>query len=243
MIALFPRAPRRHPFLGGLALALCLAACAHRPVAPAADSRATSSVFYVDSRLFQTAEFPPPPAADSPGQKEDIAAVLDWQARRTEAECSKARANALVEYPALWGGKSPFPTPLPGQVTGFFGRVNADAAEAVTVMKERFRRPRPFVAYPEVLPCIRKSGGYSYPSGHAVFARMLADVLADIVPHRRDEFLRTADALALDRVIGGVHYPTDIEAGKLLGDEFHGRLLRSPAYRADIQTLKKLLAE
>lgn len=241
VIALPPRPPRRLPFLGGLALTLCLAACVHRQAAPAAGSRAAPSVFYVDSRLFQTADFPPPPAADSPGQKEDIAAVLDWQARRTEADCSKAGVNALAEYPALWGGKNPFPTPLPAQVTGFFERVNSDAAEAVTVMKQRFRRARPFAAYPEVRPCIKKSGGYSYPSGHAVFARMLAGVLADLVPRRREEFLRTADALALDRVIGGVHYPADIEAGKLLGDEFHGRLLQSPAYRADIQELKKLL--
>ncbi len=110
-------------------------------------------------------------------------------------------------------------------------------------MKDRYRRPRPFKAYPgQAGPCISKSRGYSYPRGHSSFSRVFAEVLSDIVPERRSEFLDKADEIALDRVIGGVHFPTDIAAGKVFGDNFHAELLKSPGYLKDIERIKALLA-
>ena len=67
-------------------------------------------------------------------------------------------------------------------------------------------------------------------------------MLSDIVPERRAEFFAKADEIALDRVIGGVHFPTDIAAGKVFGDRFHAELLKSPAYLKDIETMKTRLA-
>lgn len=55
--------------------------------------------------------------------------------------------------------------------------------------------------------CVKKSWGYSYPSGHSSFSRVFANVLSDIVPERRAEFFARADEVAQDRVIGGVHFP------------------------------------
>ena len=180
----------------------------------------------------------PPP--DSDAQKADLAVVLDWQKKRAEADCVRADAGFFVNYKVLWGDKNPFPASSADAVKEFFERVDSDAGEAVSVMKGRFQRPRPFNAHKEVQPCIRKSRGYSYPSGHSSLSRIFAAVLGDIIPERRDEFMKKADEIALDRVIGGVHYPADIAAGKVFGDELHSRLLKSPAYLRDIEKIKML---
>lgn len=199
---------------------------------------------YVAAEQFKTAQFAPPPAPDSDAQKADLAVTLDWQQKRTEADCAKARLTADANYDSFWGEKSPFPRPLPGEVKEFFDRLTLDLDSAVTVMKDRYGRLRPFNAYPgQAMPCVKKSGGYSYPSGHATFSRVFADVLTDIVPERKAEFFAKADEIALDRVIGGVHFPTDIAAGKVFGDQFHAELLKSPGYLKDIERMKSLLAK
>ncbi len=204
----------------------------------------SAQTYYVAAEQFKTAQFAPPPAPDSYEQKEDLAAVLAWQNKRTEDDCAKANATANFTYDSLWGARSPFPQPLPAGVKKFFDRLASDLESAVTAMKDRYRRPRPFKAYPEqARPCVKKSWGYSYPSGHAAFSRVFACVLTDIVPGRRDEFFAKSDEIARDRVVGGVHFPTDIAAGKIFGDQFHAALLGSPEYGKDLEKIRALLVK
>ena len=201
-------------------------------------------VNYVEAEQFKTLEFAPPPAMDSDAQKADLAAIMDWQKKRSEADCAKANLTAAADYDFFWDAKSPFPEPLPDEVEKFFARLSLDLDSAVTNMKERYGRLRPYKAYPgQAQPCADKSWGYSYPSGHSTYSRVYADVLTDIVPGRRAEFFAKADEIAQDRVIGGVHFPTDIAAGKVFGDRFHAELLRSEAYRKDIEKIRTFLVK
>lgn len=203
---------------------------------------ASSRTYYVPAEQFKTIQFDPPPAPDSDAQKADLAYTLDWQKKRTEADCAKANVTAGVTYDTFWGAKSPFAVPLPAEVNKFFDHLASDLDSAVNLMKDRYQRPRPYKAYPDqAQPCIKKSWGYSYPSGHSTFSRVFANVLSDIGPERKAEFFGVADGIALDRVIGGVHFKTDVEAGKKFGDEFHDQLLKSPAYLKDIEKMKTFL--
>ncbi len=77
--------------------------------------------------------------------------------------------------------------------------------------------------------------------GHAVNARVFAPILADQAPGHREEFLARADRAALNRVISGVHYPSDIAAGKTAGDELYREFRQSPAFRGDLDSLRKYL--
>ena len=52
-----------------------------------------------------------------------------------------------------------------------------------------------------------------------------------------------AEAIARDRVAIGVHYPTDIHAGAAFADAFHSLLLRSEAYRRDVQRVGSLVTK
>ena len=83
--------------------------------------------------------------------------------------------------------------------------------------------------------------GLSYPSGHATISRIEALVLADLVPARRAELLARADEIALSRVIGGVHHPSDIEAGKRLAETLYAVYRKSPAFRRELETLRGCL--
>lgn len=198
-------------------------------------------VNYVAAEQFKAMAFTPPPEPGSDAQQADLAVTLDWQRKRTRADCDKANLTAGAGYDSFWGGNSPFPQPLPKEVRTFFADLSYDLDGAVTVMKDRYKRPRPYAAYPgQAVPCVGKSWGYSYPSGHTAFSRVFAGVLSDIVPERRAEFFAKADEIAGDRVIGGVHFASDISAGKAFGDLFHEALLRSPGYTAELEKIKAL---
>jgi len=61
------------------------------------------------------------------------------------------------------------------------------------------------------------TSSYSFPSGHAATSFACATVLSAFAPRRRVAFFLLATLIALSRLYNGVHYPTDVVAGALLG--------------------------
>lgn len=184
------------------------------------------------------ASFPPPPAEGSAAEKKDLEILLDWQAKRTDADCAAAGAQAFSDYNEFFGEISPFPDPLPKQAERILFKVYYEGSRAVSLAKKKFARPRPFNHDARVKPCIRKPGSLSYPSGHTAVSRLIALALAEVDPSRRTQFLASADRAALNRVIGGVHYPSDIEAGKKFADRLFAVLSSDEDFRADLERLK-----
>jgi len=180
------------------------------------------------------AALPPPPEPGSPADKADFEALFAWQARRSEADCAGALAQAKADYDKFFGDISPFPAPLPPDVSSILFKVYYDGGMAVGAAKKRFGRQRPFKRDKALTPCLGKVGGLSYPSGHATVSRLFALLLADVAPASRAAFLARSDQAALNRVIGGVHHPSDIEAGKALGDAVYAELLKEAAFREDL---------
>jgi len=52
----------------------------------------------------------------------------------------------------------------------------------------------------------------AYPSGHTSYAALIANILSDKYPRRRDLFFRQARIAGYARCTQGVHYPSDNEA-------------------------------
>lgn len=180
---------------------------------------------------------PPPPTPDSAKGKADLQSVLEAQRIRTPAEVKNARADSQLSVSrfadvmgsAFRSKKLPF-------ATVFFQRVVSDDERAIEVAKGHFNRSRPYVVDPDVKPVVgtRNSGG-SYPSGHAAFAYAAAILLAAMVPEKTRAIFDRADRFAEGRLIAGVHYPTDIEAGRISGSVIDNVLLHDPRFEADFK--------
>jgi membrane-associated phospholipid phosphatase len=95
----------------------------------------------------------------------------------------------------------------------------AAAYGANQAIKLAVRRPRPQL--PELPPLIPTPTQLSFPSAHAATSFAAARAFAGLLPARP---LRIAAvAMAASRLYLGVHYPSDIVAGAMLGDTI-GRL-------------------
>jgi undecaprenyl-diphosphatase len=61
------------------------------------------------------------------------------------------------------------------------------------------------------------SATHSFPSGHAATSFACATVLSHYAPRLRVPLFALATLIAFSRVYNGMHYPTDVLAGALLG--------------------------
>ena len=101
--------------------------------------------------------------------------------------------------------------------------------KTVEQAKAFFERPRP--------PGAPQTHG-SYPSGHSAFASMSAILLAQIVPERRAAIFQRADVFAESRIVAGVHYPSDVQAGWISGTVVAADLLALPRFQADFAAVR-----
>jgi acid phosphatase (class A) len=182
----------------------------------------------------------PPPPPGSAQAKAEIAEILQYQADRTPAMVAYAKADAdLTAFRfADVMGPSFTPADLP-VAAAFFSRVVSTAGAVVDPAKIAWNRLRPYFVDSRVEPCLDTPTIASYPSGHANAGYVIAIVLAQIVPEKHAEIFERAQAFALNRVIGGVHFRSDIEAGRLSGTLIASALFREPDFRRDLAAAKK----
>jgi acid phosphatase (class A) len=185
----------------------------------------------------------PPPADDTLAGAADLVAVLVVQGLRDGDVEVEARIDG--DLPALtWALRALGPGYDPAyQPAAFalFDAVRVDMTRAVDMIKAQgAQRVRPHQRDPRVKPSlsIEGHGSNSWPSGRAAATRVWAGVLTDLFPERAPQLEAAADRSATLRLIGGVHYPTDLVEGKRLADMFLERLRANSTYRTQIQRAK-----
>ena len=95
---------------------------------------------------------------------------------------------------------------------------NERCIEICSSIKEYAKRPRPYQKTESVklAPGVETSD-YSFPSGHSCGAYYIASKMAEKYPHLSESLFNLAEKIAQSRIQAGVHYPSDIEAGKAIG--------------------------
>jgi len=96
----------------------------------------------------------------------------------------------------------------------------------ITYHKKHFNQLRPAeLAKRTGVKCstdnLSSASSPSYPSGHATQAFYLAHKLSDMFPDIREELYGVANMVSESRVDRGVHFPSDIDAGKLLARKLY----------------------
>jgi acid phosphatase (class A) len=181
----------------------------------------------------------PFPAVDSDEGKADLAIVL-WQQRvRTQPEIQRAQSEVKLTLGAYAtaAGVSLDAAQYP-QTTALIDKVGKDIKIVTDGLKVHFKRPRPYLADARVLPAIDRETSPSYPSGHATRGVVFAIVLAELVPERRELLLAQGRLVGVDRVIGGVHYPSDIESGQRLAIQLAKQWLADAQNRSLVESVR-----
>lgn len=163
-----------------------------------------------------------------------------WRLAARDADYTTPRAVEAFAC-ALGANISPAETP---HLYMLMRRSLVDAGLATYRAKDRYARTRPFVAAndpdicsPKEAEMLRKDG--SYPSGHAAFGWAWALILAEIAPDRADALIQRGYDYGQSRVVCGVHWQSDVNAGRLVGAAVVAQLHASDDFRAQLGAARK----
>jgi len=188
----------------------------------------------------------PPPAMDSIRGQADRQTYLETRKLAGSARWAQAiqdndlwNGGAVVRYSCALGETlGPRTTPVTYRL---LQRVELDVRTVGTPPKNHFNRTRPPIGDERPI-CVPREDwmktNASYPSGHAMTGWAWALILGELQPARLGPLMQAGDAIGESRVICGVHYRSDVEAGRKLGATLVARLHADPGFRHDLAAAK-----
>lgn len=193
---------------------------------------------YLTTQQLDIIPFMPAPVVNASAEdKEQQAQVIAVQRAASEQRIALANKDAEETVFAMFSsvmGSNFTAANLP-QSTKIFDRIGETEDAVVDPVKKYFGRIRPFMNNPEIKPLVKPSTSSSYPSGHTSRSTMMAIILSKMVPEKREVIFTRAHDYAQSRIIGGMHYPQDLEAGMRAGSAMAATLLASPTFMADFE--------
>jgi hypothetical protein len=156
-------------------------------------------------------------------------AVLFWlQRARTAQDVDRASGENTVSFgcyaqditlaPGLLGGAvdlHDFP-----RTQAILDHARADVWPVLQTLRATYNRPRPFQEFQGLDPALPEADTPSFPSAHAMLGCFFGCIIAQYDPTDRAALEATGQLLGTDRVLGGVHYPSDVTAGQKLGHAY-----------------------
>jgi acid phosphatase (class A) len=178
--------------------------------------------------------FPGKPALGSPVDQADLLITLSLQVSRTEDQKNEALRDKSYSIKLMTGVvDADFEHKYP-HAFEVLNNADIDSYFINTMIKNANGRLRPFVQHPTLVTPLFTTGDFSYPSGHATGMELQARILAELFPDKADALRQRARQIADSRVVAGVHYTSDTEAGLALGDLLFTELETKSAFRKDL---------
>jgi hypothetical protein len=176
-----------------------------------------------------------PPAPGSPENQADIQAVLARQQTRTPTQIARARSEEELTPAAFADVFGSWFTPDNLPLTfALLNNAADDARSIASSAKHLWQRPRPPLQDSAIHPVVSVPSSYSYPSLHATRGVLWAAILAQLAPDLKARILARGYQIGEDRIIAGVHFPTDVAAGQKLGQTLADLLLKNPRFQYDL---------
>ena len=214
------------------ALTLALSGCGGGSHAPRTTPTSTGAAQIARWKPVVSGDAPAPsapPTAGSATEQSEIAQLLALQSARAGAQITAfnawnghvaARFNALARALVISHDTVP---PLASRVYAALGVAQFDAVIAANRQRTRFSRATPAQTDARLTPLSSQSDGY--PSPESALCAASADVLKSLYPDSAAQIDKARDDCQQSRLIGGVAFPSDVEAGADIGDSIAAKIL------------------
>lgn len=186
---------------------------------------------------------PPPPASGSAEEAADLQTVRSVFGARTQTEEKRAFKDATLAFSLFAPIIGPeFDAQKLPKTWALLQEVKKEIGGVIDTPKDFFKRRRPYVLDPQ-LSLGKPEPSFSYPSGHSTRGTVYSLLLAEIFPAHRDAILELGRDIGWDRVLIGKHYPSDVLAGRVLGQAIVRELRKSAQFERDLAHAKAEAAE
>jgi acid phosphatase (class A) len=186
---------------------------------------------------------PAPPADGSPTTIMELDLILQKQALRTPEDVARIKEEVHPSVYLFQNVLAPWFTKKGLPVTAaLFDRVDATEHPVVDSGKKFWSRPRPSLQDKRIHPPIDVPKNASYPSGHSTVGDLDGLILSELVPDLKDTVMARGRQIGDDRIIAGVHFPSDVAAGRTLAQALFDKLMVTPAFQADLAKAKAEIA-
>jgi acid phosphatase (class A) len=176
----------------------------------------------------------PPPAAGSAEEAADLASARAVFQGRTPEQLARARKDSGLSLflfaPAIGTNFQPGKFP---KTEALFAKVKASIGAAIDAPKNYWKRKRPYQLDAQ-LALGNPEPSFGYPSGHSARGTAYALLMAELFPNKKEAILSIGRDIGWDRVLIGKHFPTDVQAGRVLGQAIFRELAANPAFQSDL---------
>ena len=193
------------------------------------------------------AMLPPPPASGSAALAADEALYRVTRSLRDKPRWLQAARDAELAFPkATEHFSCALNMPISAEATPHLNmllrRVRMDASRATDKAKDHYKRKRPFMVAGDAICTPDEQARFkpdSYPSGHSSIGWAWALVLAEAAPDCADAIFSRGLAFGQSRVVCGVHWQSDVEAGRVIAATTVSLLHANPVFAAQLTAARE----
>ena len=198
-----------------------------------------------EPQIVAIEEIVPPPPDDASEEHRAEEEYIVWAQQHATAEANeRARSEfalSLEAFQAVLGPAVPLQQ-IP-QTEILMEAVRADTQPLWHELKARFHRNRPALGDARIRPLDRLADNqHSYPSAHSFNGALMALILAELFPEQQEELLARGREIGWDRVLAGMHHPSDIGVSRVLAQAVFHELLKNQRFREDLARAKTEIA-